>query len=52
LRVAGIVPQESRPQNVTHGGGAHRHSWMARIGVLHGIGGQHADGIDASIFNF
>jgi hypothetical protein len=52
LRVPWIVPQESRPQNVSHGGGAHGHARMAGIGVLHGIGGQNADGVDASIFKF
>ena len=50
VRIFRIVLQELRPQRVSHGGGAHRHAGMAGVGILHGIGGQKADGVDTEVF--
>ena len=47
--VFGVVPHEARPQHVGDGRGFHGKAGMAAVGLLHGVDGQHADGVDASL---
>mmetsp|Transcript_24993 Transcript_24993/g.54348 ORF Transcript_24993/g.54348 Transcript_24993/m.54348 type:complete len:246 (-) Transcript_24993:26-763(-) len=49
LRVLGIVPHDLVPQNVAHRGAAHRHAWMTRLGLVHTVNGQEADGVHALV---
>ncbi len=44
-----IVTEVACPQDVGHGGGAHRHARMSRVGLLHRIDRQRADRIDAKL---
>ena len=48
IGVAGIMAQMARPQCVCHGGGSHRKSRVARIGLLDGIRGKEPDGVDCT----
>ena len=45
-----IVLEKGIPQRVGHGGCSHGHAGVTRVCVLHGIRGEHPDGIDAEIF--
>jgi hypothetical protein len=44
--VARVVPQMARPQGVRHGGSAHGEPGMTGIGLLNGIRGEEAEGVD------
>ena len=44
-----VVPHETRPQHVGDGRRFHGQSRVAAVGLLHGVDGQHADGVDASL---
>ena len=44
-----VVPHEARPQHVGDGRGFHGKARMAAVGLLDGVDGQHADGVDASL---
>ena len=44
-----VVPHEARPQHVGDGRGFHGKARVAAVGLLNGVDGQHADGVDASL---
>ncbi len=44
-----MMLEKTRPENVSHGRGAHRQAGVAGIGFLNCIHGQAADGIDAKL---
>ena len=44
-----VVPHEARPQHVGDGRGFHGQAGVAAVGLLDGVDGQHADGVDASL---
>ena len=48
LGVARAVAHLLLPQGIGHGGHAHRRAGMAGVRLLHGVGGQHTDGVDAA----
>jgi hypothetical protein len=45
----GVVLEVPLPQTIGHGRGAHGHARVAGLGLLYGIDGQKANGIDASL---
>ena len=47
--MGGVVLEVPGPEHVRHGRHAHRHARMARVGLLHGVDGQEADGVDAGL---
>ncbi len=47
VRVLRVKLQELGPKRVSHSGGTHRHAGVAGIRILHGIGRQEPDRIDA-----
>ena len=47
--IGGIVFEEPGPQHIGHRRGAHRHSRVAAIGLLHGVHGEEAQSVDALI---
>ena len=52
VRPAGVprvVTEEAGPERVRHRGGAHRRAGVARVGLLHAVDGEGADGIDAEL---
>ena len=49
LRMSRVVAEVARPQNIGHGGRAHRQSRMSRCRLLDGIDAERADGVDAEI---
>ena len=51
LRILGVVAHGVGPHGISHGGHAHGRAGMAGIGLLHGIHGQGADGIDRLLLN-
>ncbi len=46
-----IVFEEARPEDERGVGHAHRHTRMPRVGLLHRVHSQGADGVDAELFN-
>ena len=48
-RVGGIVIQKMLPEGVDDGGEAHRRAGMAGIGLLDGVDGQGANGVDTKL---
>ncbi len=52
LRVARVVAQEARPDDVGHRRGAERQARVARLGALDGVDGKRADRVDAELVEF
>ncbi len=52
LRVGRAVAHDARPQRQRGDGHAHGHTGMARIGGLHTVGGEHANGVGGLGFEF
>ena len=48
-RVGRMVTEEARPEDVGHRGRAHREARVARLRLLHGVGGQEADRVHAEL---
>ena len=48
-RVGGVVPHDLLVQQVGGGGEAHRGAGVAVAGLLHGVRGQQADGVDRGV---
>jgi len=47
--VGRVVFEELRPQHVRGVGHAHRHARVATVCLLHGVGSQETDGVDAEL---
>ena len=43
------MAQVTRPENIRHCGGAHRHAGVAGLCFLDGVDGEEAEGIDAEL---
>ena len=52
LRVGRAVAHDARPQRQRGDGHAHGHTGMARVGGLHTVGGEHANGVGGFAFKF
>ena len=48
-RVARVVTQVARPEGVGHGSRAHRQPGMSGVGLLDGVGGEKANGVDGAV---
>ena len=48
-RIGRVMAEEARPQDVRHRRGAHRQTGMAGLRVLHGVGRQEPDRVDAEL---
>ena len=48
-RVGGVEAQVPREEDVRHRRRAHRHAGMTGLGLLHGVDGEEADGVDAAL---
>ncbi len=49
MRVGGIMLQVLREEQITERRESHRRAGMTRVGLLHGVHGQRADGVDGEL---
>jgi len=47
LRVGGVMPEVTVPEDVSHGSGPQADPRMAGVSLLNSVGGEKADGVDA-----
>src|SRR5579863_8784662 len=52
LGIGRIVFEEPGPQHIRHRCGAHRHSRVTAVGLLHGVHGEEAQRVDARVIQF
>jgi hypothetical protein len=52
MRIFGVVFQKPGPKDISHRGRTHGHAWMSRVGLLHRIYSEHANGVDTQIIQW
>ena len=47
--IFGIVLEKFVPKGISHGGKSHWQAWMAAIGLVYRIHGEHSNAVDAEL---